>query len=111
MSRLSAEHVHLNLTKYKPQRAHPPLPTQEDRLRRPVGRGPAGHRRRDQRHPHEGPGPGNVQRGLAPRTRQGALEDKSLKDERCTYKLNSGIKKTTFFNALLKTQYAMGLRI
>ena len=72
------------------QRAHPPLPAQKDRLRRPDGRGSAGHRPGDQRHPHEGPGLGNAQRGLVSRARQGTLEDKPLKDERCTYKLNSG---------------------
>lgn len=74
----------------EPQRAHPPLPVREGRLQRPVGRGPAGHRRRDQRHSHEGPGPGNAQRGLVPRTRQGNLEGKPPEDECCTYKLNSG---------------------
>lgn len=40
--------------------------------------------------PHEGPGPGNAQRGLVSRTRQGNVEDKPPKDERCTYKLNLG---------------------
>ncbi|MFR5348682.1 MAG: gluconokinase [Bifidobacterium breve] len=44
-----------------------------------------GDRRRDQRHPHEGPGPGNAQRGLVSRTRQGNVEDKPPKDERCTF--------------------------
>ena len=42
--------------------------------------------------PHEGPGLGNAQRGLVPRARQGNVEDKPPKDERCTYKLNPGIR-------------------
>ncbi|MFR4831536.1 MAG: IS30 family transposase [Bifidobacterium sp.] len=66
----------------------------ENQFRRPDGRGPAGHRGRDQRHPHEGPGLGNAQRGLVSRARQGTLEDKPPKDERCTYKLNSGLDDT-----------------
>ena len=78
----------------EPQRTHPPLPAQENQFRRPDGRGPAGHRGRDQRHPHEGPGLGNAQRGLVSRARQGTLEDKPPKDERCTYKLNSGLDDT-----------------
>ena len=42
--------------------------------------------------PHEGPGLGNAQRGLVPRARQGNVEDKPPKDERCTYKFNPGIR-------------------
>ena len=83
-----------------PQRAHPPLPAQENQLRRPDGRGPAGHRPGDQRHPHEGPGLGNTQRGLIPRTRQANVEDKLPKDERCTYKLNSG--SSLMFNVIFR---------
>ena len=66
------------------------VPAQENQLRRPDGRGPAGHRPGDQRHPHEGPGLGNAQRGLVPRARQGNVKDKPPKDECCTYKLNPG---------------------
>ena len=66
----------------------------KNQFRRPDGRGPAGHRGRDQRHPHEGPGLGNAQRGLVPRARQANAEDKPPKDERCTYKLNSGLDDT-----------------
>lgn len=66
------------------------VPAQENQLRRPDGRGPAGHRPGDQRHPHEGPGLGNAQRGLVPRARQGDVKNKPPKDERCTYKLNPG---------------------
>lgn len=76
----------------EPQRAHPLPPAQENQLRRPDGRGPAGHRPGDQRHPHEGPGLGNAQRGLVPRARQGNVKDKPPKDECCTYKLNPGIR-------------------
>ena len=44
----------------------------------------------EKRHPHEGPGLGNAQRGLVSRARQGTLEDKPPKDGCCTYKLNLG---------------------
>ena len=76
----------------EPQRTHPPLPAQEDPVSTPDGRGPAGHRPGDQRHPHEGPGLGNAQRGLVPRARQDNVKDKPPKDECCTYKLNPGIR-------------------
>lgn len=42
---------HTSAARTRPQRAHPPLPAQENQLRRPHGRGPAGHRPGDQRHP------------------------------------------------------------
>ena len=83
---------HTSAARTRPQRAHPPLPAQENQLRRPDGRGPAGHRPGDQRHPHEGPGLGNAQRGLVPRARQANAEDKPPKDERRTYKLNPGMR-------------------
>ena len=39
----------------EPQRTYPPLPAQEDQSRQPHGRGPAGHRPGDQRHPMKVP--------------------------------------------------------
>lgn len=77
----------------EPQRQDPPLPAQEDQPRRPDGCGPAGHRGRDQRHPHEGPELGNAQRGLVPRARQGNVKTTTTKDGCCTYKLNPGPRR------------------